>query len=375
MEVKDTKFSSNNGENGGNVGSVKQTQKGKPQPQNSDKPLTASQRAKIEPLATTYVRIGTNFFKWVEEPKSGGGFSRELYEWKKEFLIADYGRKRVEEEVPTYDGAKPFPSHTNFRQSIGNFYNTYQPIIWKPKEGACTVTFKFLKHIFGEQYTMGLEYLKLLYEQPTQLLPVLALVSKKTQTGKTSFLKYLEKIFGHNYTNNTNKEFDADFNDDWSSKLIIGVDEADLSNPRYYNEIKRLTTANKNKTKTKFIKTKEMEFFGKFVLTFNPDDEKNKLPIAREETTRFWVREVPQIEGERRGRIEDELEKEIPAFLHFLLNLEYKHKDKNNDRFWFSGKEIREEDLPLKFFGYFQLNQESGLAIDRDPHPESRHFG
>lgn len=65
----------------------------------------------------------------------------------------------------------------------------------------------FMRHIFGEQLSVGLDYLQLLYTKPLQRLPILLFVSKERNTGKTTFLNLLKAIFGANMTFNTNEDF------------------------------------------------------------------------------------------------------------------------------------------------------------------------
>lgn len=55
-----------------------------------------------------------------------------------------------------------------------------------------------MRHIFGEHYNLGMDYMKLLLEHPTQKLPVLALVSRERNTGKTIFLNWLKEIYRGN---------------------------------------------------------------------------------------------------------------------------------------------------------------------------------
>jgi len=47
-----------------------------------------------------------------------------------------------------------------------------------------------VKHIFGDQIELGLDYLQLLYQKPVQILPIVCLVSKERSTGKTTFPKW-----------------------------------------------------------------------------------------------------------------------------------------------------------------------------------------
>ena len=54
-------------------------------------------------------------------------------------------------------------------------------------------------------------------------------MSDERNTGKTTFLNLLKSIFGGNVTFNTNEDFRSQFNDDWTGKLLICVDEVLLN--------------------------------------------------------------------------------------------------------------------------------------------------
>ena len=62
-----------------------------------------------------------------------------------------------------------------------------------------------VRHIFGDQYELGLDYLQLLYTKPLQKLPILLLVSEERNTGKSTFLNFLKALFEANVTFNTNE--------------------------------------------------------------------------------------------------------------------------------------------------------------------------
>ena len=93
----------------------------------------------------------------------------------------------------------------------------------------------------------SIDYIKLLLEKPTQILPVLCLVSESRNTGKTTFLNFIKVIFGANMTINTNEDFRSQFNSDWATKLIIGVDEVLLDKIEDSERIKILSTAKTQK--------------------------------------------------------------------------------------------------------------------------------
>ncbi len=87
------------------------------------------------------------------------------------------------------------------------FITSMRPIDHEPVEGDFPDIESILQHVFGEQYQLGLDYMQLLYTQPTQKLPILLLVSSERNTGKTTFLNFLKHIFQDNVTFNTNEEF------------------------------------------------------------------------------------------------------------------------------------------------------------------------
>ena len=99
-----------------------------------------------------------------------------------------------------------------------------------------------VRHIFGEQYELGMDYLQLLYLHPIQKLPILLLVSEERNTGKSTFLNFLKALFQNNVTFNTNEDFRSQFNSDWAGKLLIVVDEVLLSRREDSERLKNLST-------------------------------------------------------------------------------------------------------------------------------------
>jgi len=197
----------------------------------------------------------------------------------------------------------------------------------------------FLQHIFGEQLNIGFDYLKLLYLKPTQILPVLCLVSKERNTGKTTFLNFLKAIYEENMTINTNEDFRNQFNSGWASKLIIGVDEVLLDRKEDSERIKNLSTTRTIKSEAKGKDKIEMQFFGKFILCSN--NELDFIRIDRAEI-RYWVRKVNKFHVED-AKLLDKLKPEIPALLQFLIDREFSIEYKT--RMWFSADDIHTEAL------------------------------
>jgi hypothetical protein len=187
-----------------------------------------------------------------------------------------------------------------------------------------------LKHIFGEQLELGLDYLQILYTRPSQMLPILLLVSNERNTGKTTFLRFLKMIFGKNATFNTNEDFRSQFNADWAHRLLVLVDELLLNKMEDTEKIKNLSTAGDYKIEAKGKDRREIEFFAKFVLCSN--NEKNPIIIPKEEV-RFWVRKINPVEQDN-IRLREQMAVEIPCFLHFLQTR--KLFSRNESRIWLS---------------------------------------
>jgi hypothetical protein len=292
-----------------------------------------NKNTKNEKLAALYMRIGTDYYKIIEQPLTSGDRNEIIKVWRKQEIIDDHGRPFLS-DIGKYDSFCFIPDHENYQRVVGNSYNKYEPIPHEPKEGEWQKIEVFLKHIFGEQYAIGLDYLTIIWKYPTQRLPILCLVSEERNTGKTTFLLFLKAIFGKNMTFNTNEDFRTHFNSGWTCKSIIGVDEVFLERKEDAEKLKNLSTSktvnNEAKGKDRF----EQEFFGKFILCSN--NETDFLKIDSKEI-RYWIRKVPTFQTEDKDLL-DEMKKEIPAFIHFLTSREI--ETPNRTRMWFTREQL-----------------------------------
>ncbi|GAA3557813.1 primase-helicase family protein [Snuella lapsa] len=280
-----------------------------------------------------YVRVGTSYYKRVKAPTIAGHFNEILVHWTLDTIKHDHGKNYLS-KIPKYDGFTCIPSHLEYQQEYFGFYNTYSPLSRTPVEGEIETTFRFVKHIFGNHFELGLDYLQILYMRPIQVLPILCLVSRERSTGKSTFLKWLKAIFENNLTYLTNDSFSSQFNADWANKLLICIDEVLFNKEELTERIKYLSTTNINKLEAKGKDKREVEFFGKFILCSN--NEENFIKIDANET-RFWVIKVPHIVQEETDFLEN-LIKEIPAFLHFLVTREL--SSRHVTRMWFQPQQI-----------------------------------
>lgn len=287
---------------------------------------------------TSYIRVGTCYYKLVEVPTISGNFNKIIVPWKIETLRTDHGKGFIG-NIKKYDGFTCIPGHLDFKQEFYGFYNTYSPLPYNPQEGKVDYSLQLVKHIFGKQLDLGLDYLQLLYSKPTQVLPILCLVSQERVTGKTTFLKWLKTIFENNLTYLINDDFSSQFNSDWTNKLLICIDEVLFNKEELTERIKYLSTTNFNKLEAKGKDKREVEFFGKFILCSNNED--NFIKIDSDET-RFWVLKIPSLRKEETNFL-DYLETEIPAFLNYLQNRQLSTRHKT--RMWFSAEEIKTDAL------------------------------
>jgi hypothetical protein len=212
---------------------------------------------------------------------------------------------------------------------VGNCFNLYEPFEHSPKPGECQTVLSVIRHVFGEQYEMGLDYIQLLYLHPVEKLPIILLLSKERNTGKSTFLNLLKDIFGKNMTFNTNEDFRSQFNSDWANKLLIGIEEVLFDKQQDSERLKNLSTAFQFKSEAKGKDRVETVFFGKFLLCSN--NELNPIMIQPGET-RYWVRKLPVLD-KTDTEIRHKLREEIPAFLHFLSNRKLSTEKKS--RMWF----------------------------------------
>jgi len=268
-------------------------------------------------------------YKTVQRPLISGDFVEEKILWSYETLRQDYGKNNLP-EIEKYDGFCIIPDHVNYQQIHGSYLNQYEPINHTPRHGYFPYIRSFLEHVFGEQIELGLDYLQILYTRPTQMLPILLLVSNERNTGKTTFLRFLKMIFGKNATFNTNEDFRSQFNADWAHRLLVLVDELLLNKIEDTEKIKNLSTAGDYKIEAKGKDRREIEFFAKFVLCSN--NERNPIIIPKEEV-RFWVRKINTVEKDN-IHLRNQMSTEIPRFLYFLLNREL--STRNESRMWFN---------------------------------------
>ena len=280
-----------------------------------------------------FIRVGTTLYKIVRQPNIRGGHTVKRIVWNNETLRQDYGKDFIA-TVPKYDGFCTVPDHVNYQPVIDNFLNLYEPIGHKPEEGDFPGITSLMRHIFAEQYELGMDYLQLLYLRPVQKLPILLLVSEERNTGKSTFLNFLKAVFRDNVTFNTNEDFRSQFNSDWAGKLMILVDEVLLNRREDSERLKNLSTTLSYKVEAKGRDRDEIAFFAKFVLCSNNEN----LPVIIDPgETRYWVRKVGRLENDDTEFL-PKLKAEIPALLYHLQHR--RMATEQSSRMWFDPGQI-----------------------------------
>ena len=288
--------------------------------------------------AKNFMRVGDDYYELIPIPTIYDDTETKMYKRAKSTIKDDFGPK-IFESIPKYKAFTNMPSHTNYQKVISNCYNKYAPFVHEPVEGDWSMTDFFLHHIFGEHFEFGLDYIQILYQYPTQILPILCLVSKENQTGKTTFLDYLKLLFGENACKVGNAELSNEFNSFTATRLVVGVDETFLEKKTTIEKIKMLSTSNRVAMQRKGIDHEEMWHFAKYILISNNEDN---FIYAGDDDIRYWVRKIPVIERVIPDFLKI-LHEEIPAFLYFLNNRKI-HANKVG-RAWFDPALLETEAL------------------------------
>lgn len=287
-----------------------------------------------------YIRVGTDYYKVIYKTDRYGSLSQQLKSWRKDEIKLDHNPDLIK-RIDKFDDFTIEPNNIDFKQSINGFYNLYPKFQHVPKEGVINTSSMFMKHIFGEQIDLGYRYMKLLYEHPKQILPILSLVSIERETGKTTFLNWINMIFGQNSVMVSPTEITKDFNSLYATKNIIMIDEAVAEKGATVEKLKSIATAKTITVNQKFISEYSVPFYGKIILCTNKETDFMKIDG---DEIRFWIRKINHIES-KNTNIEKDLFNEIPAFLNYLLKLPA--IDFSKSRMVFTQDEIQTENLEI----------------------------
>lgn len=304
-----------------------------------------------------YIRVGVDYFKIVDYKDRDGIVRKDLVKWNIQTLKQDFDPSFLD-LIPAYDGFGLFPDNVNYKQVVDNRYNQYQPFSHTPAKKVTKDqikwSLKLIEHIFQEQAELGLLYMKLLYQYPKQILPILALVSAERETGKSTFGDWVNMIFGNNATVINPANISSSFNSSYGLKNIIIIEETKFDKSSDLEKIKSIATQKKITINAKFMPEYSVPFYGKIIMMSNHEEKFVKID---EEENRYWVRKVPSLKGKANHNILSDLAKEIPYFLKYLEQLP--EPDFTKSRMVFTQEQIKTNILERT-----KLNSRSSLHKD-----------
>jgi hypothetical protein len=293
-----------------------------------------------------YIRVGTDYFKVIAKKDRYKSENTLLKPWKKDEIKQDHG-KNLLGMIYKFDDFTIYPDNVEYTPVLNNCYNLYAKfahkfVIDEVNQNDIPVTMGLIHHIFGDQWELGLKYMKILYENPRQILPVLALVSTERETGKTTFLNWIQMLFGENTTLINPSDLTSNFNDAYATKNIIMIDETTIDKQQTIEKLKSIATAKTMSVSQKFVSHYSVPFFGKVIFCTNKESDFMRID---EEEIRFWVRKIKLIKGAKNTNIETDLFNEIPKFLKYLIQLPA--IDFSKSRMVFTKDEILTESLQV----------------------------
>jgi hypothetical protein len=335
--------------------------------------------------ADKFMRIGPDWVKVITKLNKYGEQEEEIVPWKISEIQRDYKKyPDFLDHVQKYDDFCNEPSWVGEYKRVHNqCLNLCSPLRWVATPGNVAYTIRFLKHIFqgngtielddqgcfekelpvtGDPFTVALDYLSILLKHPKQMLPVPILVSPENGTGKSTFLKWLQVIFGSNMCILGNEQFKMKFNGHYITKFIVAIDEGflEVDKKSEKERLKQLVTADSAYLENKGMNVRKINYFGKLIICSNDADRVMKID---EGESRWFVVRVPMVPrikltGQQmidrgfktyQGKqidvttvyevmdadpdLEMRLKDEVPAFLHFLMTRHIHHPRVN--RLWF----------------------------------------
>lgn len=281
-----------------------------------------------------YKLIGNDFYRLVDctVPSGKKGdtiLEKRLKGWKPEIIKLVHGKDALH-KIEKFKGFTNIPSHIDYQQVLNEEWNLYMDVKHEKREGEFPTIQKLLKHLFQEHYDneMILDYITILYKYPMQKLPVICLLSEQQGTGKSTFVFLLKLIFKQNMAIVSNADITNEFNAHWTSKLIAACEETIFDKKDAYEKIKAYTTQKSLMRNDKNKSQEEVPCMLHFVLCSNHENDFMKISKY---DRRLWVRKIEPFkkkEADADITFDDRLEKEIPAFVHFLENREVKYQER-----------------------------------------------
>ena len=302
-----------------------------------------------------FICVGTDYYKVITNTDRWGIKRTKLKLWKLSEIKPFHG-KDVIYQIPKYDDFCLEPNNIDYEPVVNNMYNQHSEFSHTPDlyGGSFKWTEMLMRHVFGDQYEQGLVYMQCLYLYPKQSLPILVLVSEERQTGKSTFVDWLNIIFGENMVVANPEDIGSSFNSSYSDKNIIAIEESRFDSVQTTEKLKNLATQKKILVNAKHQQPYSLPFFGKLIITSN---DEHKFSKVDQKEIRYWVRKIPSLTGKANHNILNDLLEEIPNFLHHLLSLP--KPDFSRSRMVFTAEDIATDALQT-------VKKESRSQLEKD---------
>ena len=231
-----------------------------------------------------YIRVGTRYFKKIIKIDHNGLERMNLKAWDRATIIDDYGKPYLD-KIPAYEDFVIHPDNKIHKYVIGGCYNLYAPFEHIPLKKGTKKDFPWIdtliNHIFGEQYELGIRYLKALYDLPKHSLPILVLTSEERSTGKTTFLNFIEILFGRNTCSITPQDIGGTFNGIYAESNIIMIEESKFDSIQAIEKLKNIATAKVITVNNKYALHYTTPFYGKIIITSNDENKFSRVRRSR----------------------------------------------------------------------------------------------
>ena len=315
--------------------------------------------------AQNYMRIGIKFFKKIVTANPRYNTTQlEYAKWEQSLIKEDYKMfPSFIDHIAKYDGFTVVPNYQNYKESIevieplykiySKLYNLTKPLPFVPKKGEFPTIQAFITHIFaneksdwnndriGDPLTIIKDCYRIKLQKPMEMLPVICLVSKEQESGKSTILKFNKDLFGDNAVIIGNEHLKVNFNTTYADKQVVGIDEnfVTIEEKTIKEKIKKLATDDEILYHPKGIDPSPLSWFGWLFLCSN--DENDFMPLETSDR-RFWVIKV-KTPTQRDPDLRKKMMEEIPAFLYYMFNTEIHHPKKT--RMWFETNHIITEQM------------------------------
>ncbi len=312
---------------------------------------------KPEGIERFIVVQGKDYFKVAVD-------SGQLIPWGKSGFEAIYGKDTLPVQYDGYTYEPDFTSETvpvNLGHVGGLLRNKFYRPNWKIRKGEWKTIEGALRHGFGDQYDLILQYCAVLLKYPKQSLPIIWFVGDE-ELGKSAVIKIIELLVGEHNAVHAEEHIESDYTGYLMDKLLIIMEEAGAwKNPKkVMNRLKELCTITGQKSlNPKYGRQIEYNLYPKFILSTNNYEDMQLTGKA----TRFWIREFtqkpPQVEN-----YYDKIEKEMGCFIHHLLNEVHVEKpSKKSPRLYFEADQyntgtkdwLREVNKPKEYHEMLDL--------------------